>query len=1047
MKSFIGSTPAPPLIHETIEQHKLASEEMLIAALCKSLKPHLKDFKKIQKNAKKLIAQMRTTRLEASGVDALMVKYNLSSEEGVALMCLAEAMLRIPDKATQEHLITDKLATLDWAEQQNISSLYATAATWGLMISGKIMDTLNETNTASLAMKGLIKKISAPIIRQAIQLAMKVLGEQFIMGQTIEEGASNILKDMKHHYVHSFDMLGEAALTEADAIKYHGAYIHAIKTLGTITTPNTDLTERPGISIKLSALHPQYILSHHKTCIPELVSRLKVLVSLAIEANIQLTIDAEESDRLIMSLEIFKQLFEDPITAQWDGFGIAIQSYQKRASYVIDWVIELSKKNQKRIMVRLIKGAYWDTEIKETQVRGLEDYPVFTRKHHTDVSFLACARKIIDAKNHIYGQFATHNAISVSVILHWMKGRSDYEFQCLHGMGKPLYDPLLSSQKHPLKCRIYAPVGFHSDLLPYLVRRLLENGANSSFINQIVDSKFTDAMLTENPIEKAMAHNGKPNEAIMLPKDIFLPERINSKGYDLEHGPTLAYMADALESLNKDNYTAYPIVNGKKIKHDRTEKPIIKPASGESIGTRYMASHEDAQLAAESAYKAFASWTNTPIEERAICLLKAADLLEENTLPMMALCILEAGKSLSDAVDELREAVDFLRYYAYQATQTLMPRNLKSPTGETNSFQTDGRGVALCISPWNFPLAIFTGQMAAALVAGNTVLAKPSLQTTAISTRMVELMHEAGIPHNVLHHLPGNRNDVAKPLVQNPYVQLIMLTGSTHTAKAIAQDIANRPGPIIPLVAETGGQNVMLVDSSALPEQIVQDVVNSAFKSAGQRCSACRVLFIQEDIADKTLTMIQGAMDTLNLGDTVDFSTDIGPIIDAPSLERLQEHCLWLEKNARLIGKCRPPKDPKHGFFLSPCAYEIDALSQLKDEVFGPILHIIRYQSNELSQVIDNINATGFGLTMGIQSRIIHRAEEITQSIHAGNIYINRDMIGAVVGVQPFGGEGLSGTGPKAGGPFYLLRLIKEKTITNNITAIGGNTTLMTLED
>lgn len=961
----------------------------------------------IEANAKWLIEEVRRQRLHQGGLDAFLYQYDLSSDEGIALMCLAEAMLRIPDSETVDKLIQDKITSVDWAVHQGKSeSFFVNATTWGLMLTGKIMAPAESSGFGKI-LKKIITRTSEPIIRQAVKQAMKILGEQFVMGRTIQEAMKRAKSYEKRGYRYSYDMLGEAARTAEDAERYLNAYQEAIKAIG-------GTNQGAGISIKLSALHPRYEFAKRERVLKELVPRVKALAFQAKDARIGFTIDAEEAERLDISLDVIEAVFSDPLLEGWEGFGVVIQAYQKRAIPVIDWAIALARQYKRRLAVRLVKGAYWDSEIKISQTQGLEGYPVFTRKLATDVSYLACAKKILSATDALYPQFATHNAYSVAAIVEMAAGYRDFEFQCLHGMGYTLYDKIVEGH-WKIPCRVYAPVGDHEDLLAYLVRRLLENGANTSFVNRIIDEKIPLQHLVTNPIEE-LRNKPFPHPRIPLPKDLFGNVRPNSRGLDLTN-------TVVVEALLAD----------------------MQPVFTADWNTLSQNTSEEVEAALASAHQASDTWANTPVAERAAILERAAKLLDEQRPLLMAMLIREGGKTIPDALSEVREAIDYCYYYASQAKiQLEKPQILVGPTGESNQFEFHGRGVIACISPWNFPLAIFMGQILAALAAGNTVIAKPAQQTPRIALEAVRLLHEAGIPRDVLHCVVGEGRRIGGQLVEDIRVQGYLFTGSTETARGINQTLAHRAGPIVPFIAETGGQNAMIVDSSALPEQVVVDVITSAFGSAGQRCSCLRVLFIQEDVAPKMIKMLQGAMAELQLGDPSLLSTDIGPVIDENAKTMLEQHkARMLEENQVLLYEV-PFSKPS---FFAPCLFEIDSLSRLPQEIFGPILHVIRYPADQLEQVIEQINHTGYGLTLGIQSRIQETISFIQKRVKVGNIYVNRNMIGAVVGVQPFGGEGLSGTGPKAGGPEYLKRLCVERTVCINTTAVGGNASLLSLED
>jgi RHH-type proline utilization regulon transcriptional repressor/proline dehydrogenase/delta 1-pyrroline-5-carboxylate dehydrogenase len=963
--------------------------------------------------AHRLVSSVREKRTRASGVDALMHEFSLSSEEGVALMCLAEALLRIPDSATADRLIADKISKGDWRKHLGESpSLFVNAATWGLLITGKLVSTNSEGGLGS-ALTRLIAKGGEPLIRKGVDLAMRMLGNQFVTGQTIDEALKNSRENESRGYRYSYDMLGEAALTEADAQNYYAAYEMAIHAIGK-ASGGRGIKNGPGISVKLSALHPRYSRAQHERVINELLPRLRSLLLLAKQYNIGLNIDAEEADRLEISLDMMEALAFDVELAGFEGIGFVVQAYSKRCPFVIDYLADLAKRSGRKFMVRLVKGAYWDAEIKRAQVDGLPGYPVYTRKVYTDVSYLTCARKLLGVTDVIYPQFATHNAHTLSVIYTWAKaaGITDYEFQCLHGMGETLYDQVVGSDNLDRPCRIYAPVGSHETLLAYLVRRLLENGANSSFVNQIVDESVPIDTLLADPFETARAYDAEPHPAIALPPALYGAERKNSSGVDLSNEDTLRVLAGELAQPR--TYRAGPLIDGAVQAGNVLD--VINPAQkADVVGQVQEASAEDVQTALAAAAACATSWQDTSVQERAALLDRAADLYEHNRSELMALAVREAGKSLPNAIAELREAVDFLRYYAQQVRS--------NGTGQA-------LGAVSCISPWNFPLAIFTGQIAAALAAGNVVLAKPAEQTPLIAHRAVELFLEAGFPRGVVQLLPGRGEVVGAALTQDKRIKGVIFTGSTEVAQLINRTLAeraNNEGCDIALVAETGGQNALIVDSSALPEQVVQDVLVSAFDSAGQRCSALRVLFLQEEIADKTIRMLKGAMAELRVGSPDRLATDIGPVIDAEAQRNLLGHIERMKGQAKShFAIALPQAIAAQGTFVPPTVLEIESLSQLKHEVFGPVLHIVRYRREDLGKVVDSINATGYGLTLGVHSRIDETIDFITARAHIGNIYVNRNIVGAVVGVQPFGGEGKSGTGPKAGGPLYLKRLQRD---------------------
>jgi RHH-type proline utilization regulon transcriptional repressor/proline dehydrogenase/delta 1-pyrroline-5-carboxylate dehydrogenase len=999
----------------------------------------------IEEIARKLVIEVRKERIGKGGLDAFLYHYDLSSEEGIALMCLAEALLRIPDKKTVDQLIRDKITSADWYVNIGKSdSFFVNAATWGLMLTGKVLSQRQENpRRLRSVLKRLLEKTSEPVIRKAVAEMMKILGKQFILGENIKEALKRSVNREKMGYRFSFDMLGEAARTATDAERYFLAYQNSIQAIGEHSR-GKGFIEGPGISVKLSALHPRYEYSKKRIVVSAVVDKLRALAFQAKELGISLTVDAEEADRLDISLDILEAVFSDAALGDWEGLGLAVQAYQKRAFYLIDWLSETAKRYNRRWMIRLVKGAYWDSEIKESQVKGFEGYPVFTRKVNTDVSYLACAQKIISLPDAFYPMFATHNAQTVATILEWMGERRDFEFQCLQGMGRALYDQIVMKDKRNIPCRVYAPVGTHEDLLPYLVRRLLENGANTSFVNRIVDEQLPIEEIIADPISQAKENKIKPHPNIPLPIDIYGPDRANSRSYDLSNIEIQQFLDREMSKWQAHRFEAIPTTRTPK--EQGGMRQTFEPNDRRRVvGSVAESTQEEIESTLAKAHQARDRWDLTPVEKRADLLMKASDLLEQNMPELMALVMREGGKTIADAIAEVREAVDFCRYYSVQAKSHLTAKYLKGPTGESNELQMHGRGVFVCISPWNFPLAIFTGQVMAALVAGNTVIAKPAAQTPLIAARAVSLFHEAGIPPDVLQLLPGEGRTVGQALIEDIRVSGVLFTGSTETARGINKTLAERQGPIVPFIAETGGQNAMIADSSALPEQLIMDVMSSAFYSAGQRCSALRVLFLQEEIADKVISMLQGAMAELNVGKSYLLETDIGPIIDEKAVSNLEAHTKFLAKEGTLIFQAKLGPGTEQGSFFAPCAYRIPDLKLLKREVFGPILHVICYKKGKLDQVISDINNTCYGLTLGIHSRIDETIRYIQERVKVGNCYVNRNMIGAVVGVQPFGGEGLSGTGPKAGGPHYLLRLCTERTLTVNTTAAGGNASLLSL--
>jgi RHH-type transcriptional regulator, proline utilization regulon repressor / proline dehydrogenase / delta 1-pyrroline-5-carboxylate dehydrogenase len=1050
MPPMIFSQPpaaADPLRQRLRDTYR-ANETSVVEDLLRAADVPADTLDRIAVRARDLVQKVRERRVGQGGIDAFMHEYQLSSREGVVLMCLAEALLRIPDAETADELIKDKLSDADWEKHLGTSeSVLVNASTWALMLTGRIMrfDTV-ETRDLGGMLKRLVVRSGEPVIRQAVTQAMRILGRQFVMGRDIREALDRAEGMEKRGYRYSYDMLGEAARTMRDAERYDRAYHDAIGAIGKAAAGRGPYAG-PGISVKLSALHPRYEFAQSARVMAELVPRVLKLAQAAKKADISFTIDAEEAERLDVSLDVIEAVGGDPSLKGWAGFGLAIQAYQKRCLPLIDWLQAMAQRHQRRLMVRLVKGAYWDSEIKWSQERGLPGYPVFTRKVATDVSYLACARKLLADGEAIFPMFATHNAHTLAAILEMAGNRRDYEFQRLHGMGDALYDEVVGADKLNIPARIYAPVGSHEDLLAYLVRRLLENGANTSFVNRIVDEAAPIDELIGDPVARLRKHAIKAHPRIPLPAKLFGESRRNSRGIDLTDVNELQPLAQEMARSAAENWSAAPLIGG--VAKSGAVRPVTDPADRRRVvGQVAEASRDDVDAAMQRALRAAPLWDGTRATQRADCLDRAADLMEQNGARLMALCVREAGKTIPDALAELREAVDFCRYYAERARADFAaPLPLPGPTGERNQIALEGRGVFACISPWNFPLAIFTGQVTAALAAGNAVIAKPAEQTPLIAAAAVKLLHQAGVPADALHLLPGDGPNVGALLVAHPDIAGVAFTGSTDTARGINKVLAARTGPIVPLIAETGGQNAMIVDSSALPEQVVRDVLISSFQSAGQRCSALRVLFLQDDVAPKIEEMLAGAMAELRIGDPGLLSTDVGPVIDEEAKAALEAHAARMAKEGELVHELKLPKECAHGSFVAPQAYRIDKLSRLEKEVFGPILHVIRYDGERLDAVLDAINATGYGLTLGIHSRIDSRVRYIHERLRVGNAYVNRNMIGAVVGVQPFGGEGLSGTGPKAGGPRYLHRFATERTLTIDTTAAGGNASLLSLEE
>ena len=1049
---ILDHTPAEPgPLRQRLRALYRADESEVVELILKEaeLPPEVQD--RIAARARRLVEAVRANRIGAGGIDAFMHAYELSSKEGVVLMCLAEALLRIPDAETANALIKDKLRDADFGQHLGESdSMFVNASTWALMLTGRILKMDEGAGDLRGILKRLVTRSGEPVIRQAVTQAMRILGRQFVMGRSIDEALERAEASEARGYRYSYDMLGEAARTAADADRYLVSYHKAIAAIGKAAKGNGPIAG-PGISIKLSALHPRYEFAQRARTLNELVPRIVALGEAAKKYDIGFTIDAEEAERLDLSLEVIEAVSAAPSLAGWGGFGLAIQAYQKRCLPLIDWLGDMARRHRRRLMVRLVKGAYWDSEIKNSQERGLPAYPVFTRKASTDVCYIACARKLIADPQAFFPQFATHNAHSLSAVIEMAGGeaaaREKLEFQRLHGMGEPLYEQVVPKEAMGIAARIYAPVGSHEDLLAYLVRRLLENGANTSFVNRIVDEKAPLDEIVADPVTRVRALTQKAHPRIPLPADIYGAERKNSKGVDLTDLDALLPLQREVEAAAARDWKTSAIVGGAPLPVEG--QPVLNPADlRQTVGRVASAGAREVENAIARAARAFPDWASTSAAERAACLERAAELLEAERGAVIALCIREAGKTIPDAVSELREAVDFCRYYAARARADFgRPMAMPGPTGERNQLALHGRGVFACISPWNFPLAIFIGQVTAALAAGNAVVAKPAEQTPLIAGLAVALLHRAGVPGDVLHLLPGDGPSVGAPLVADPRIAGVAFTGSTEVARGINRALAAKDGPIVPLIAETGGQNAMIVDSSALPEQVVRDTVISAFQSAGQRCSALRVLFVQQDIASKLTTMLAGAMAELKIGDPALLSTDIGPVIDKDAKAMLEKHAARMAREGRLIQEVKLSADCQIGYFFAPRAYAIDSLKRLDREVFGPILHVIEYAADRLDEVIDAVNRTGYGLTLGIHTRIDGKAAEIAERLHVGNAYVNRNMIGAVVGVQPFGGEGLSGTGPKAGGPHYLHRFATERTLSVDTTASGGNASLLSLNE
>lgn len=1035
---------------EAIGATLLAEEGSLVEGLIAKARVNEAEGRRIERLATKLVEAARAGRHETGGVDSFLHEYGLSSEEGVLLLCLAEALLRIPDAATADRLIAGTIGTGDWSRHLGRSdSLLVNASTWGLMLTGRIVDWGEGTGEDFTSrLQRLISRSGEPVIRQAVRQAMRILGDQFVLGETIETALANAEGEAVQGYRFSFDMLGEAARTAEDAERYTQRYEDAVGSIAVWAGPPTmrsdeELQRRPGLSVKLSALHPRYQPSQGAQLHKELIPRLATLAVAMREAWLPLTIDAEEADKLDLSLALLDPLFTDPRLTGWNGLGLAVQAYSKRVLPLIDWLAGVAEATHRRIPVRLVKGAYWDSEIKWAQEAGLASYPVFTRKVNTDVSYLAASRALLVRPDCFYAQFATHNAHTIAAIVE-LAGDAPYEFQRLYGMGEALHREVVRPESLGKPCRIYAPVGRHRDLLAYLVRRLLENGANTSFVNRLADDEAPISAIVADPVKKAAALAEKAHPLIPSPPDLFLPGRKNSLGLPLFEPDTRGPLLRAIGMALTKPASANPIVCGEEIEEGEAEWITSPHDRRVAVGTVRAADPKSIDKAMSAAKAASDGWDRRGGEARAELLEHAADQFAADRVQLMALLVREAGKTLGNAQGDVREAVDFLRYYAGEARRKFTePHLLKGPTGERNELSLHGRGVFAAISPWNFPLAIFTGQIAGALAAGNAVVAKPAEQTPLIAARAVRLMHQAGIPQDVLHLLPGRGEVVGAALVGDPRVSGIVFTGGTDTGMAINRALAARDGPIPKLIAETGGLNAMIVDSSALPEQVVDDALASAFDSAGQRCSALRVLFLQEDIADEALRMLLGAARELKVGDPLDYATDIGPVIDEEARNTLEAHKAGMRKEARELLDLPLSPDLAHGTYVAPGIYEISSIAMLKREVFGPMLHVVRFSGDRLGEVCEAINATGYRLTLGLHSRIKATADFVAERVKVGNLYVNRNQIGAVVGVQPFGGEGLSGTGPKTGGPHYLEAFAVERVRTTDLTASGGNASLL----
>ena len=994
---------------------------------------------RIDARAKRYVEAIRARAGGVGGIEDFLHEYSLSTKEGLALMVLAEALLRVPDDRTTDLLIEDKLAAGDFAHHEARSgALLVSASAWALGVSARIVG-VHESPEAIVG--GLVKRVGQPAVRAATRQAMRLLALHFVLGRDIEEALAR--GPGQREFLYSYDMLGEGARTAADAERYTAAYDHAIWAIGEVAAKG-ETRGPPGLSVKLSALHPRYEALARTRVLAELVPKLLALTRHAKAHHLQFVVDAEEADRLELSLDVISRVLVDPSLSGWGGFGVAVQAYQKRAGNVIDWLSDVARRLDRRLIVRLVKGAYWDTEIKRAQERGLADYPVFTRKAMTDLCYLTCARQLLAARPHLLPQFGTHNALTVASIIEDAGGVAGYEFQRLHGMGQALYEAVLADEPDTL-CRIYAPVGGHRDLLAYLVRRLLENGANSSFVSAASDVNVPVTSILRRPQSRIGDSEHARNPAIALPKDLFMPMRRNSSGIEFGDCAEVEALRVDIAAAGLGDRKAAPIIDGVEVQgHHRA---LTSPIDGAVIGEVIEGDAAIIISTMAAAQAGFPAWDAAPIAMRASVLERGGDSIEGHRGRLIALLQSEAGKTIDDAVAEVREATDYCRYYAAQARRSLSADPLPGPTGETDTLRHRGRGVFVCISPWNFPLAIFTGQIAGALAAGNAVVAKPAEQTPLIAAQVVHLLHRAGVPPTALHLIPGD-GDVGAKLIGDKRVAGVAFTGSVTVAQSINRALAAKPGPIVPLIAETGGINPMIVDATALPEQVTDDVTASAFRSAGQRCSALRLLCVQEEVADPLIEMIAGATHELALGDPRALATQVGPVIDLDAKERLDRWIAEMERQGRVRYRWDAGRAlPAAGTYVTPVIVELDRARDLKEEVFGPVLHVVRYRADELDLLLDDIAGTGYGLTLGIASRIEATVDHIVARLRTGNVYVNRNMIGAVVGSQPFGGIGMSGSGPKAGGPDYLRRFTAEQTVTINTAAAGGNASLLTQEE
>ncbi|MEO9774130.1 bifunctional proline dehydrogenase/L-glutamate gamma-semialdehyde dehydrogenase PutA [Roseibium sp.] len=1043
-----ATTAARTTIEQTdLEPFRAAyapDDKPLVDALLKEAAGDVVVEKLIDQRARGYIDDMRSVQVGLGGVEDFMREFGLTTREGLAMMVLAEALLRVPDAQTADRLIEDKLAAARFDDPSGPKSdtWLVSASSWALGVTSRL---LHPGDTPQSILSSLVRRMGMPTVRVATRKAMQLLGHQFVLGETIHKALERAKTQETKGYRYSYDMLGEGARTARDAERYFRSYADAIEAIGK-AAGDRPLPDRPGISVKLSALHARYEAVNGERVRDELLPKLRELVRMARDRNLNFTIDAEEADRLEISLDVIAALLSDPVTEGWDGFGLAVQAYQKRSRHVIDWLVGAARKTGRKLMVRLVKGAYWDTEIKHAQENGAHAYPVFTRKAATDLSYLCCAKRMLAARDVLYPQFATHNALTIAQIIELSGGKAEgYEFQRLHGMGESLYKAVCERDGFP--CRIYAPVGGHKDLLAYLVRRLLENGANSSFVTIVGDASVPVEALLKRPQELLDNGHHATNRSIPLPRDLYGASRSNSAGVEFGWAAERNLLVSGMEKAVAPFTEAGPL--GKGLSASGDAHPVFAPMDGSTkAGTVRFADKETARKAIDNARKGFETWSRRPVEERAAALDKLGDLLEENRDRLMTILAIEAGKCLTDGIAEIREAVDFCRFYASEArTQFGEGRLMPGPTGEENRYRHRGRGVFVCISPWNFPLAIFLGQISAALLAGNAVVAKPAEQTPLIAYEAAKLMYAAGVPEDAFYLVPGE-GDIGAALTSHPAVAGVAFTGSTETAWAINGTLAAKRGPIVPLIAETGGINAMLVDATALPEQVCDDVMMSAFRSAGQRCSALRLLYVQEDVADTLLTMLEGAAMELALGDPRLPATDIGPVIDEEARDGILSHVDDMRESQTLRYAGRTPQGKlANGSWVAPHIVELDSAGALTREVFGPVLHVVRYKAKDLDKVLDEIDATGYGLTLGVHSRIDATVKRVVDRLSVGNVYVNRNTIGAVVGTQPFGGSGLSGTGPKAGGPAYLTRFALEQVVSINTAAAGGNASLVAASD